>query len=355
MTAATIRRTDPWLLKARAFLLPVLRSAVPVVIALIIGAVILRVAGNDPLGVYQVMFREAFGDGDRLAATLTSSTPLLFTGLATAISFRAGAFSLGAESGFILGGLGAAWLGTVVHLPSALLIVVCLLLGAAIGAASAWPAAWLRARLGVDEVVTTLMLNFVAQGIIAWLVNGYLLAPGEANSSTRLLPIALPRLAPPSQLNIGVLLAVLLIIGYGFSLRRTTIGFELRQVGLNTRFAAAQGISVPKTILTAMVLTGAIAGLGGAVHALGVVQRYVVGGFSAGYGFTGIAVALLAGRSALALIPAAVLFGAFANAGTTIQLFDNIPLDIVQVLQGTVMVFAVANLALLWRRRRAAP
>lgn len=354
MTATTIPRTEPWYLKARAVLLPVLRSAVPVVIALLIGGVVLRLAGNDPFAVYRVMFREAFGDGERLAATFTSTTPILFTGLATAISFRAGAFSLGAEAGFIMGGLSAAWLGTVAHLPSALLIVACLLFGAVIGAASAWPAAWLRARLGVDEVVSTLMLTFVAQGIVAWLVNGYLLAPGEANSSTRLLPVALLNLAPPSQLNIGVIFAVLLVIGYALSLRRTTVGFELRQVGLNARFAAAQGISVSKTILSAMVMTGAVAGLGGAVHALGLVHRYVSGGFSAGYGFTGIAVALLAGRSALALIPAAVLFGAFANAGTTIQLFDNIPLDIVQVLQGTVMVFAVANLALLWRRRRGA-
>jgi len=352
MTATTATQNELWRLKSRTVLLHVLRSVVPVVIALTVGAVILRVADNDPFAVYQVMFREAFGDGERLAATLTASTPLLFTGLATAISFRAGAFSLGAETGFIVGGLAAAWLGTVVQLPSILLIVLCLLFGAVIGTASALPAAWLKARLGVDEVVSTLMLNFVAQGIIAWLVNGYLLAPGEANSSTRVLPIALPILAPPSQLNIGIILAVLLVIGYGFSLRRTAAGFELRQVGLNARFAAAQGISASRTILYAMLFTGAIAGLGGAVHALGIVHRYVVGGFSAGYGFTGIAVALLAGRSALALIPAAVLFGAFANAGTTIQLFDNIPLDIVQVLQGTVMVFAVANLALLWRRRR---
>jgi simple sugar transport system permease protein len=354
MTATTADQVELWRTKAATVLLHIVRSTVPVVIALLLGAVILRVADNDPFAVYQVMFREAFGDGQRLAATLTASTPLLFTGLATAISFRAGSFSLGAETGFIAGGLAAAWLGAAVHLPAIVMTVLCLGLGVVVGAASAWPAAWLKARLGVDEVVTTLMLNFVAMGVIAWLVNGYLLAPGEANSSTKVLPIALPVLAPPSQLNIGIVFAVLLVVVYAFSLRRTVVGFELRQVGLNARFAAAQGISASRTILSAMLVTGAVAGLGGAVHALGIVHRYVVGGFSASYGFTGIAVALLAGRSALALIPAAVLFGAFANAGTTIQLFDNIPLDIVQVLQGTVMVFAVANLALLWRRRRGA-
>lgn len=329
------------------------RSVLPVVIALLIGAVVLRLAGNDPFGVYAVMAREGFGDWQRFAATLTAATPLLFTGLATAIAFRAGVFSLGAEAGFILGGLSAAWVGTALHGPAPIVIIACLAAGVVVGGLSALPAAWLRARYGVDEVVSTLMLTFVAQGLVAWLVNAFMLAPGEANSSTAVLPVELPRLSPPSQLNLGVLIAIALVIAYGVALRRSAAGFELHQVGVNPRFAASQGVSVVRTVLTAMVLTGAIAGLGGSVHALGVVHRYVVDGFSPDYGFTGLAVALLAGRSSLALIPGAVLFGAFASAGTTIQLFDNIPLDIVQVLQGTVMIFAVANLALLWRKRRA--
>ncbi len=325
----------------RRFSRSMLRSLAPVVVALIVGGLVLRISGNDPIGVYDVMAREAFGDGQRFAATLTSATPLLFTGLAAAIAFRAGAFTLGAEAGFIMGGLTAAWLGTSGG--GIAIVIFCLIGGALIGGLTAYPAAWLKSNLNVDEVVSTLMINFVFQGVAAWIVNAFLLAPGQANSSTRLMEASLARIAPPSQLSIGFIVAIVMIFGFSLALRRTRFGFELRQVGDNRQFAEAQGINAAAVIRYAMVAAGVIAGLGGAVHALGVVHRYVIQGFSASYGFTGIAVALLARRSAIGIIPAAVLFGAFASAGTTIQLFDNIPLDIVSVLQGTVMIFAVAH------------
>lgn len=328
------------------------KSILPVVIALLVGGIVLRLAGIDPLAVYRLMITNAFGTVSGIAGTLTAATPLLFTGLATAIAFRAGVFSIGAESGFVLGGLAAAWLSVVLPWPPWLVIVAALVGGFLAGGLFALPAALLKVKLGVDEVVSTLMLNFVATGIAAWLVNSYLLAPGSANSSTRQISFDLWKLLPPSTFNIGFIIALLLIASYALILRRTSFGFELHNVGVNERFAAAQGVRIPRVILTAMVLTGAISGIGGAIHAMGVVGKFVVSGFSASYGFTGIAVALLARRSPWAIIPAAILFGAFASAGTTIQLFDNIPLDIVDVLQGTVMMFAVASYIFDFRRRK---
>lgn len=330
----------------------VVNALAPVVVALVIGALVLRLSGIDPIAVYVLMARNAFGTGEGLAGTLTSATPLLFTGLGTAIAFRAGVFTMGAEAGFILGGLTAAWLGVAVSGPALAVILISMAGAMVVATLFSLPAALLKVRLGVDEVVSTLMLNFVATSIAAWVVNAYLLAPGAANSSTRPIPVSLTKLMPPASLNVGFILALLLIVGYGVFLRRTSAGVELHHVGVNARFSAAQGIRVSRVVLWAMLATGAIAGLGGAVHAMGVVGKFVATGFSASYGFTGIAVALLARRSALGIIPAALLFGAFANAGTTIQLFDNIPLDIVSVLQGTVMVFAVASFTVAVRRRR---
>lgn len=330
-------------------------AVLPVAIALVIGAIVLRVAGIDPFAVYRLIVQHAFGTTSGIAGTLTSATPLLFTGLATAIAFRAGVFSIAAEGSFVIGGLAAAWLATALDWPPLIVIAVALVAGMLAGALSAAPAAILKVRLGVDEVVSTLMWNFVAAGVAAWLVNAYLLAPGSANSSTEQIPFDLWQLMPPSPLNVGLLIGLAMIAAYAYVLRRTAFGFELHSVGVNERFANAQGVRIPRIVLIAMLLTGAISGVGGAVHAMGVVGKFVVGGFSASYGFTGIAVALLARRSAWGIAPAAVLFGAFASAGTTIQLFADIPLDLVDVLQGTVMMFAVASFVLpRWRGRRTA-
>lgn len=328
------------------------QACVPVFVALVLGALVLRASGIDPFATYALMASNAFGSIAGFAGTLTSATPLLFTGLATAVAFRAGVFSLGAEPAFVLGGLTAAWLGVTVT-GSPLLVILIAAFGAIlVGILYSWPAAWLRVRFGVDEVVSTLMSTFIATGIAAWIVNAFLLAPGSANSATATVPFSLLKLMPPASLNIAFVVAIVLIIGYTMFLRWTPLGFELHHTGVNPRFSAAQGVPNSSVILTAMLATGAIAGLGGAMHAMGVVGRFVSNGFSADYGFTGIAVALLARRSALGIIPAAVLFGAFANAGTTIQLFDNIPLDIVDVLQGTVMIFAVATFSLGLLRKR---
>jgi len=323
----------------------ILRPVVPFVVALAIGAIVLLATGHDPLDFYQLLVREAFGGTDRIAATLSSATPLLFTGLATALAFRAGVFNVGVEGGFIAGGLAAAI--TAAHMTGSLGTVTALLAGAAAGTLVSALPGWLRARWGVDEVVTTLMFNFIVTGITGWLVTAFLQAKGVANSATPLVRADLPDLLPPYALTSGVLIGLAAVAGYAGWIRHSTRGYELRQTGLNPRFAAAQGIQVNKVIVIAMLLSGAVAGLGGGSHALGVVHRFV-DGFSPGYGFTGIAVALLGRNSAVGVVVGAILFGALASAGTTAQLFSDIPVDIVNVLSGTVMVFAVVR---LWRQR----
>lgn len=336
-----------------ASLLRFVEPVLPFVVALLLGAVVLLMAGHNPVSVYALMIRESVGGERRIAAALSASTPLILTGLATAVAFRAGVFNVGVEGCFYLGGLAAAVIGFAVGLPSLLHILLALAAAAIVGALWMGVPGLLRAYLQVDEVVTTLMLNFIATGITAYLVNGPLLAPGSANSATPaiLTSAELPRLLSSSTLNLGFPIAVALLVAYALWNRFAPLGFEARLVGLNAVFCRAVGINVPAVVLKVTLLSGAIGGLAGALHALGIVHRFVAG-FSPGYGFTGIAVALLGRNSAIGILLAALVFGALSSAGATIQLFSDVPIEIVQILQGTVMVFAVARVGLLWARRR---
>jgi simple sugar transport system permease protein len=277
-------------------------------------------------------------------------------GLAAAIAFRAGVFNVGAEGCFYLGGIVAAVAGySLTAWPSLLLIPFALACASLVGGAWLLAPGLLRARLGVDEVVTTLMLNFIAIDLTSWLVDGPLLARGSANSATPLIISAaeLPRLLPPTTLNLGFLISVALVAAYGVWSRFSVEGFRSRLVGLNPRFSRAVGIEPPKVFLGVMIASGVVGGLAGGIHTLGLVHRFVAG-FSPGYGFTGIAIALLARNSATGVVIASVLFGALSSAGANIQLFSNVPIEIVEIVQGAVMIFAVAQISLRWARQGVA-
>ena len=330
------------------------RFLAPVAIAFFVGALLLFAIGENPLDIYWLMLNEGFGSARRFAATLSASTPLLFTAVATAICFRAGVFNVGVDGAFILGGLGAAYVG--VALPVSMgwgIVPIAILVAMLIAAFWLWIPSILLARLEVDEVVSTLMLNFVALGISGFLVNTILLSQTSGNNTTETIHQVseLSRLMPPSTLHSGFLLGLVCVFGYAVWTKRTPYGFEAELVGLNSRFAHAVGISIPSTIVLVMVISGLVAGIGGASHALGQVHKFT-DGFSAGYGFTGMAIALLARNSAIGILFGAILFGALASAGTTVQLFSDIPLDIVNVIEGTVMIFAVIEFGrlTLWRR-----
>ncbi len=328
----------------------------PFVAALVVSGLVLLAVGENPFDVFALMAREAFGSERRIAATLSAATPLLFTGVATAICFRCGVFNVGVEGAFVLAGLAAAFIGFT--LPAGLgvaLIPLAFAFAALVAALWLYVPGLLLARYSVDEVVSTLMLNFVALGIAGYLVNGPLLSKISGNNVTPLVHEAaeLPRLLPPSTLHAGFYVGLLMVLAYALWTRRTPSGFEGGLVGLNQRFSRAVGISVPGAIILAMILSGIVAGFGGASHALGQLHRFAEG-FSPGYGFTGMAVALLGRNTATGIFFGALLFGALANAGTTVQFFSDIPLDLVNIVEGTVMIFAVVEISrFAWRRRRS--
>ncbi len=332
----------------------VLRFLLPVLIAFLVGALLLLVIGENPVSVYQLMLSEGFGSERRFAATLSAATPLLFTAVATAICFRSGVFNVGVDGAFVLGGLGAAVVGYTLPLAFGWMVAPLAIMTAMLIAAFwLWVPGVLLAKLDVDEVVSTLMLNFVALGLAGFLVNSVFLSATSGNNTTETIHdvAELSRLLPPSTLHSGFLLGLLCVFGYALWTHRTPQGFEAALVGFNSRFARSVGISVPATIILVMVISGLVSGAGGASHALGQVHKFS-DGFSAGYGFTGMAIALLARNSAIGILFGAILFGALASAGTTVQLFSDIPLDIVNVIEGTVMIFAVVELGklTLWRR-----
>ncbi|GEL48030.1 ABC transporter permease [Cellulomonas hominis] len=346
--------------RGRAAATSVGRALVPVLLAFVVGGVVLAVTGQDPLQIYRLLLEEAFGGGSRIDATLAAATPLLFTAVAAAFAYRAGVFTIGAEGSFTLGGLAAAVVGAHVgSLPPVAAVGSSLLAAVAAGVLVAVVPAVLRAWWKVDEVVTTLMFNFIVAGVAGWAVQAFFQERGQANSATAYVSDAarLEPFFPPNLTNAGLVVALLLVVAYAFWFRRTTLGFEFRAVGATPRFAVAQGLRTRTVVVVALLGAGLVAGLGGGVHALGIVHRYT-GGFSASFGFTGIAIALLARFNPVGMVVGAVLFGALNAAGSTIQLFVNLPIQLVDILQGTVMIFAVVQFVLprlALRRRPAAP
>lgn len=344
--------------RLRAAATSVGRALVPVLLAFVVGGVVLAVTGQNPFQIYRLLLEEAFGGGSRIDATLAAATPLLFTAVAAAFAYRAGVFTIGAEGSFTLGGLTAAVVGAHVgSLPPVAAVGVSLLAACAAGVLVAVVPAVLRAWWKVDEVVTTLMFNFIVAGVAGWAVQAFFQERGQANSATAYVSDAarLEPFFPPNLTNAGLVIALLLVVAYAFWFRRTTLGFEFRAVGATPRFAVAQGLRTRTVVVVALLGAGLVAGLGGGAHALGIVHRYT-GGFSASFGFTGIAIALLARFNPVGMVVGAVLFGALNAAGSTIQLFVNLPIQLVDILQGTVMIFAVVQFVLprLSLRRRAA-
>jgi simple sugar transport system permease protein len=334
--------------RALQWLRPV-QLAGPFVVALLVGAVVLLASGRDAAGTYWLLLQQSLGGTTQIANTLVAATPVLLTGLATAIAFRSGIFNVGVEGSLYLGAFAAAWAGfTFTTLAGPALIMLAVVLAGAAGALWGLVPAILRVRWRVDEVVTTLMLNYVAILLTSWLVNYFFLAPDIANSMSRLIAnqARLGPLLPATQLTMSFIAAIVITLLYAYLFGRTTLGYELRMTGLNPRFARAVGIDPARTLLVAFLLSGLIGGIAGGFQILGVNYRFI-DHFSPGYGFTGIAVALLGRGHPVGILLSALFFGALASGGAMIQLFSDIPLDLINILQGTVMIFAVIELSRL--------
>ncbi len=311
-------------------------------VVILAGLVVTVAVGADPLVAAAAALEGAFGSWLAFQETLAKTTPLLFTGLAVALAFRAGVWNIGAEGQLLAGAVAATWAGLAVapgwSAPAALAA------GALAGAAWAGIAALLRVVSGVNEVLSTILLNLVALALLGWAVHGPLQEPGGTYPQSAALPAAawLWRPFPPGRLHLGLGLGLLAAGGLGLALMRTPWGLELRAVGDSARAALACGVRTGRRQAEALVLSGALAGLGGAVELLGITHR-LFERFSPGYGYSGIAVALLGGLTPGGTVAAALLFGAMGAGAGALQRVAGVPTVAVLLVQGVVIVALAAR------------
>ena len=321
---------------------------------LAIGGLFLWLAGYDPLAAYRTLFIGAFGSLNNLAETLLRATPLILIGAGLAIAFRANVWNIGAEGQFYAGAVGCNAAGiSLGGLPSGLSIPLVLLTGMLCGAMWALLAGILKVRFGANEIVTTIMLNFIAVIATSYLVTGPMIEEvGMYPQSGQIAEGArLPYILPNTRLHLGLLLALAAAVALHVLLWKTTLGFEIRTVGLNPTVARCAGMRVNRNILWTMALSGAAAGLAGAVEVSGLTHR-LYQQISPGYGYDGIAVALLGGNGPLACIFTGLLFGAIRSGSEIMQIKEQVPSVLVYLIQGLIILSAAGLGAFQFSRLR---
>lgn len=320
-------------------------SIVSLLLAMVVSGLIMAVCGYNPFEAFGAIFAGAFQSKSGLAQTFTQATPLIFTGLAFTFAKKTTMINLGVEGQLLLGAMAAAVIGTVdMGLPIFLHLPITLVSGMVLGGLFAALVGLLKVKFGSNEVIATIMLNEIAKLFCSYLVNGPFKAEGAVSQTVKVLPTAmLPRIAAKYQLTFAIFLAIIACIAVKYFMERTVKGYEIRCVGLGSIAAETAGIRVGRVMITAMFLSGAIAGLAGACHVTGVDRRYIEG-FSPGYGFDGIAVAALAGENPVAVIFAGIIFGALRSGSMVLNRTTSIPTDFINVIQALVVIFVAAPL-----------
>ncbi len=295
------------------------------------------------LAAYGALAQGAFGNFNSIVNTLVYSVPLLLGGLSVGLAFKAGLFNIGAQGQFLMGALGAVIVGIQLReAPEVIAIPVSLLGGMVAGAAWGFIPGFLKATSGAHEVVTTIMLNFVAVATLAWAVSGPLDVEGSPspitlNVGNAALPIILGRNG-----HLGLVYAPLMALAYGWLLFRTIRGFEIRTAGANPDAARYAGMSPRRIVVWTMAGAGLLAGMAGATELLGV-TRHMTASYGTTVGFDAIAVALLGRTSPIGIVLSALLFGAMRSGASAMQIQAGVPAELVGVLQATILFFLVAS------------
>jgi simple sugar transport system permease protein len=338
------------------------RDAIVGTLVVVLGAVLLGVGvvavlSDEPANAVWTFLTGSLDGRFQFGTTLARATPYLFTGAALALAFRVGVFNLGAEGQLYLGAAAGTWLAVSLDTPGPLTVVAACAAGALAGGIWGAIPGWLRARHGANEIVLTLMLNFVAILFVSWLVSNPLADPGRPGfPQSESIPDAarLPRLLSPSTLHLGIVVGAVVCVLAHLLVTRTARGFELRTAGQNPEFARYVGMRPERSILFGMVLSGSVAGLGGAVHILGD-QLRLLDGFSPGYGFIGILVALLARNHLLAVPLAAVFYAWLVSGAQVMEETTDVPREAVSVVQGVLFLLVTASAVTPWFLGRRRP
>lgn len=324
-------------------------AAASVAIALLIGCFVLLASGINPIAAYRALMFGAFGNIRNVLDTLGRATPIIFTGLAIGFAFRGGMFNIGAEGQLAAGAVCSAIAGYALKLPMAIHLPLSIIAGMAGGMAWAAIPAFLRAKKGVHEVISTIMMNYIAIHL-----GGFLIEKLRTNEmpqtpdvlpSARLLKISeITSSIKSTNLNLGFFIAVLCAVILFIVIKKTVFGYELRAMGFSPLAAEDCGIRLSKKIVTIMLISGLLAGLAGTERVLGVHRTYL-SGISTNFGFEGIAVALLAKNNPIGIIFSAILFGALSSGGQYMSFETNASIDIVGIIQGLIILFAAVSQA----------
>ncbi|KPL72977.1 ABC transporter permease [Leptolinea tardivitalis] len=330
------------------YLVPILA----VVTALILGAFIIWWVGGNPLLAYKGLLQGAFGSVRALSETTVWASPYIFAGLAVAVGFKGGLFNIGGEGQLAFGAVAASWAGYALpgifhaQIPPILHILLSVGIGMLAGAIWGGIPGYLKAKTGAHEVINTIMMNYIALNLTSFLLNGPMKDPSPSNVIARTPLIAesarIPAIFPNYRFHWGFILALALAFGVWWLLWKTRLGFEIRTTGLNPDAAKYAGIDVAKTIVIAMSLSGALAGLAGAIEVTALNYRHELG-FSSGYGFDAIAIALLGKNHPLGVVLASLLFAAMRNGATKMQFLTQIPVDIISIIQALILLFVSAD------------
>lgn len=332
-------------MKNRDRLFSVLVPLISVLLAFLIGCVIMAILGASPAAALAALWKGAFGNARNIGTTLARSTPLIFTSLCACFAYRCGVFNLGGEGQFLMGSVVCCYIATqsgIVGLPA---ILLCILAGGLAGGFWAAIPGLLKIYRGQNEMIISIMLNYVAtlfMGVIYtnWLRDGNVPQTMSVPDESKLSRLF--GLRCTSAFVIAVVIGLLIY----YFLFNTSMGFQLRAVGLNMTASEFNGFAVKRYILFSFVISGVIAGIGGSAELLGT-QFRLINGFGAGYGFDGVSMALIAQLHPLAAILVAIFFAALRVGSTTMQAATGVPTSVSEIIQALVIVFTVAGLAMV--------
>lgn len=325
-------------------------SLLSILLGLLVGAIVLVISGNSPIRAYGAMIEGIFGKPKYIAWTIIKATPYILTGLSIAFAFKTGLFNIGAEGQFIIGALVATLVGYSVQLPAIIHIPLTIILAGLAGGLWGSIAGFLKSKFGINEVIATIMLNWIAFYLSNFMVSNSFISVENSEASVNIQESASIGIdwlkglvGPATSVNWGIIISIILVFVIWFILTKTTLGFELRAVGHNKDAAEYAGIDVGKSILKSMAIAGLLAGVAGAIQVMGVTHNITVLAAQEGYGFDGIAVALIANSNPIGVIFSGLLFGAFKYGGIKMQSVGA-PSEVINIVIGSIVFFiALSN------------
>lgn len=322
---------------------------IAIVLAFVVGGIIIVSIGKSPLEAYSFLFKGAFGSESALATTLVKATPLIFTGLAATFAYRCGVFNLGAEGQFIMGSIASIAVATMlpkaVALPAPIVIGISMLGGIVCGGIWGALPGLLKVWRGLNELIVSILLNYVATLFMSYLVNGPMMEGSIPQTAAVGDQLKIPLLSNTLRIHYGFFASLLVALIIYYFLFQTSKGMQLRSVGLNQTASKVFGINVNRFVLFSFIISGAIAGLGGGIEVHGYSFR-LMPGYGSGFGFDGVAIALIGQLNPIGTVVAACFYAALRTGANMMQVASGIPTSVVAIIQALVIIFVIAGSAL---------